>query len=366
MKHFVNLSLLFFFGTLVLSGLFRFLKPFDLVTTRVHIIFGLGVLILIGLHLMSRGKYFVGLLKKRRKKANGSQHPVVLLSSVIIVWGYLLLSSLFNWWPVDVIVKLSYESRHQREIFRHNSRTAFEPLERGIQVARVTDKDASLRLEMEWGPEFKPMQKSGQPLGTRYPQMAIWAEAEDGTILETLFLSQASAGANEINWAGHTHTRKDILPIWYERYKDILGQEPEESDLDAVTSATPINDFSMETYLKFQGQPFSVYVEVNAPNDPNAYFHHEQAESSEGYTKEGIGQPSIVYEAYVFPEDERRYFLMDLSGHSGSTSQQVAEVDYELSELTTAKQLVEKKSSCKWRYPRLPKRNRNRIIIKGD
>ncbi|MGJ8638779.1 MAG: hypothetical protein ACSHYA_05255 [Opitutaceae bacterium] len=343
MKHFVNLSLLFFFSTLVFSGLSRFFLPFDLVITRVHIIFGFGMLLFVALHLMSRGKYFMGLFKGRgSQKKKPSKNRFVLLGSVLLFWGYMLAASIYNWEPVATIVSASYESKHQREIFRNNARTAFVPLENGVDIKRVTEKEASIRLELEWGTEFPQAGGSGQPLDERYPQIAIWAEAEDGTVLETFFVSQAAAYSNEFEWGGQTFTREDVLPVWYARYKDILGQAPAAEDVDGVTSATPIKDFSMETYLKFQGIPFSVYVEVNMPADPNQIFHHEQSESSDTYTLEGIGQPSVVYEAYVFPGDDRRYFLMDLAGHSGSTSEKAGEIQYDLSDITTAKRIIDK------------------------
>ena len=49
MRHLVNFTLLLFFVTLVTSGLLRFFKPFELVTTRIHIVFGFGVLVLVAL-----------------------------------------------------------------------------------------------------------------------------------------------------------------------------------------------------------------------------------------------------------------------------------------------------------------------------
>jgi hypothetical protein len=217
MKHFVNLSLLFFFVTLVSSGLLRFFKPFDLVTTRLHIVFGIGTLVLVGFHLATRGKYFLSLLRKRRQPSRGSGASVWLIPTVLLVWGYLCAAALWNLWPVDAIVSASYEARHAREIFRDNSKTAFEPIESGMQVKRVTDTAASIRLELEWGDSFNPVQGSGQPLGDRYPQIAIWAETEDGVVLETLFVSQACAAANEINWHGHALSRDEILPVWYSR-----------------------------------------------------------------------------------------------------------------------------------------------------
>ncbi|MEM6883800.1 MAG: hypothetical protein AAF571_02120 [Verrucomicrobiota bacterium] len=340
MKNFVNLSLLFFFSTLVFSGLSRFFLPFDLVITRVHIIFGFGMLLFVGLHLMGRGKYFMGLMKKRpdASKPKGKS-PVVLFTAVILFWGYCLAASIYNWQPIKMIVDRSYESRHSREIFRENARTAFVPLEQGVDVKRKTVDDASIRLELEWGAEF-PDKHGSKPLDGNYPQIAIWAEAEDGTVLETFFVSQAAAFAKEFEWVGQNVKRSDVLPIWYSRYKDVLGKAPDPSDVDGVSSATPIRDFSMETYLKYQGQPFSVYVEINAPNDRNQYFHHEQSETSDSYTAPGIGQPSLIYEAFVFPGDGKRYFLMDLIGHSGSRNE--GEIQYEMDDITSARQLIEK------------------------
>ncbi|MGC6423466.1 MAG: DUF4405 domain-containing protein [Lentimonas sp.] len=343
MSHFVNLSLLFFFSTLVFSGLSRFFLAFDLVITRVHITFGFGMLMFVGLHLMGRGKYFMNLAKNRgSKKKTGMKNPIILFSSVIIFWGYFLAASIYNWEPVKTIVDQSYESKHQRAIFRNNARTAFVPVKDGVQVKRETQTDASIRLELEWGAEFPDEGGSGQALDGRYPQIAIWAEAEDGTVLETFFVSQAAAYGNEFKWGGKTFSREQVLPVWYSRYKDILGQAPAPEDVDGVTSSTPIKDFSMETYLKYQGIPFSVYVEINAPNDPNQMFHHEQDEGSDTYTTEGIGQPSIIYEAFVFPDDDRRYFLLDLAGHSGSSKQVNGEIFYDLEDITTAKNIVEK------------------------
>jgi hypothetical protein len=344
MKHFVNLSLLFFFLTLVTSGLMRFLLPFDLVTTRLHMVFGIGTLLLVGFHLASRGRYFASLLRKPRQPGNGSGKPVFLLSSVLICWGYLVAAALWNLPPVDLLVSASYEARHTKEIFRDNARTAFEPIESGMQVKRVTDKAASIRLELDWGEAFKPAVVQGQPLGTGYPQIAIWAETEDGTILETLYVSQACAASHEFAWNGIPQSRDQVLPVWYSRYKKILGREPDE-DVDAVSSATPVRDFSMEGYLTMDAQPFSVFVEINAPGDPNEHFHHNQPDSSDGYVPQGIGQPSVVYETFVFAEDQRRYFLLDLTSHSGGQSGKGADnitLNYELEHLTTAKQIIEK------------------------
>lgn len=340
MKHFVNLALLLFFVTLVASGLLRFFKPFDLITTRLHITFGIGTLLLVGFHLASRGKYFLSLLRGRRRSRGSSGHGPLLVPAVVIFWGYLFSAASWNLWPVDLLIGASYEARHAREIFRANPKTAFEPIESGLQVKRVTDKAASIRLELEWGDSFSPAHNKEQSLGSRHPQMAIWAETEDGVMLETLFVSQACAAANEINWQGHLLSRSEILPHWCSRHKNILRRQPDES-VDAVSAATPMRDFSMEGCLQMDAQPFVVYVEINAPGDANDFFHHNQSAQNAGYAAPGLGQPSVIYEAFVFPQQQRRCFLLELSSHSGDF-EDTGELAYDLQHLTTAKQIVEK------------------------
>ncbi|MEO0793861.1 MAG: hypothetical protein AAFX93_01790 [Verrucomicrobiota bacterium] len=342
MKHFVNVSLLFFFATLAISGMLRFFQPFDLVVTRLHIVSGFALVIFITLHLSSRGKYFWGLIKKPRNRSKGKQgSPITLLGSVLIFWLYAVAASLWNWWPIPLLISASHESQHARDIFRPNRDTAYMPIDDGLKVKRINDQGASLRLEFDWGDSFGPDVDETDLWGDGHPQLAIWAESEDGTVLETLYVTEDSAMSNDQEFGGHQRNRNEVLPIWYERYQDIIGQEPEE-DLDAVSSATPTRDFSLDGHLKMDAIPFVVYVEVNAPNDDNDFFHAGQIESNDGYTRPGIGQPSVIYEALIYPSDDRQYYLMDLTSHSGSSSVPPGELYYDTDQLTTAKRLVDK------------------------
>ncbi|MEM1084521.1 MAG: hypothetical protein AAGI48_10440 [Verrucomicrobiota bacterium] len=345
MKHFVNLSLLLFFISLVASGLLRYLAPFELITTRIHIVSGLALVVLVGFHLLNRGKYFFNQFTGRGQRRQRSPKQFLLPLSVLAVWGYLLAASFLNWWPVTSIIAQSHESRHVREIFRSDRKAVHEVDDLGLRIKRASDTDASLRLDFDWG-EAYPKSSDGTVGGKRQPQIAIWAETEDGTVLETLFLSETAAFADEVKWGDQTFSRADILPVWHARYSKILeeavDQKEMEEELDAVTSATPVRDFTMEGYLRMESQPFTVLVEINAPDDPNRYYHHEQETSNEGYMPEGMGQPSIIYEAFVFPEDDQRHFLLKLSGHSGKGSENDGQVFFETDQLTTAKELVEK------------------------
>ncbi|MGC6455275.1 MAG: hypothetical protein ACON39_06490 [Coraliomargaritaceae bacterium] len=341
MKHFVNLSLLFFFVTLVASGLLRFTQPFSLVVTRVHIIFGLGLVVLVGLHLSGRGKYFINLLKKpRSQKTNKKPTPRILLVSVLLFWGYLLSAALWNLWPVPAIISGSYEAKNARDIFRPHRQIAYEVLESGLNVARGTKTGAGLRIEFDWSSEFGKDLDKPTLWGDGHTQIAIWAEAEDGSVLETLFVTESTAASSEFEWGGATQKRNQVLPIWHQRYQDMIGDIIEVTDV--VSSATPVRDFSLEGHLKMDGLPFVVYVEINAPKDSNRFFHSDQPDSGEGYMSPGIGQPSVIYEVQIYPSDEQRYYLMNLTGHSGSSRQNDGEIQYDTSQLTSSKKLVDK------------------------
>ena len=99
MRHFVNVALVFFFVTLVGTGLMRFFFPFSLVTTRVHIVFGFGVLVLVGLHLVSRTKYFLrvaqtALGEEEERRRLVSQRSVM---AVVGLWMFLLGTALWDY-----------------------------------------------------------------------------------------------------------------------------------------------------------------------------------------------------------------------------------------------------------------------------
>ena len=53
-RHIANLGLLLSFTTLAVTGVMSFVLPFSITTTRVHIVFGLATLVLVGMHLAGR------------------------------------------------------------------------------------------------------------------------------------------------------------------------------------------------------------------------------------------------------------------------------------------------------------------------
>ena len=336
MKHLVNVGLLFFFLTLLASGLMRFFQPFSLAVTRVHVTFGFGMAVLIGLHLSFLGKYFRNLLRAPQSPSQRRFGGQSLVAAAAFVWAITLAASLWNLWPVTQLIGYSYEARHAKDIFRPHRRVAYLPVESGLRVHRRSTADTDLRIELDWGPAF------GQDIGEFdfsgvQTQLAIWAENEEGDVLETIYVSAASAASDTMMWSGRKVGRKDVLPIWHARYEKLLGKAiPQE--VDAVSSATPTRDFSMDGHLNTNGLPFALYVEVNAARDENATFG-QHADSS---GRPGSGQPSVVYEARIYPSDQRSYYLMELIGHGGTGHLPAGEINYDLSGLTTAKRIIDK------------------------
>ncbi len=341
MKHYVNFALLFAFAILIASALLRFFQPFSLATTRVHIVFGSLILLLVGLHLSSRLGYFSRMLKERKSSSAGQPSSLKLLVLPILTCGYLLAACVLSWWPAPQLLSLGYEVKNRAAIFRPETGTAIRTLDDHTQLKRQTDEDASIFVEIEWGPAYDPVAEFPTPFAGARPQIAIWAESSVGALIETFFVSEESAFSESFEWDGNERRRVDILPIWRHQFTLASGIEPD-GDIDAYSGATPDHSFSIANYLHEDPNGFYFSVEVNAPNDPNEFYHSEQSESELGYTLPGVGQPSIFYSAYIDPEDDRKYYLMEFVGHGGSSSQQSGEIYYDSKDLTTARNLIEK------------------------
>ncbi len=341
MKHYVNFALFFAFGVLVTSGLLRFFEPFSLVTTRVHIVFGALVLVLVGLHLSSRLDYFRKILRRKKRASRTRPQPVQLLLFPSLICSYLLLASLLDWWPIPQFLSIGHEVKNSRIIFRPEDGAATRPFDGGMQVKRQAPGEASVFVEIEWGHSFDPVAEFPTPFTGARPQIAVWAESSTGALIETFFVSEESAFAESIEWAGQERRRVDVLPIWRHQFTLASGVAPD-GGIDTFSGATPEHSFSIERYIDEDPEGFYLSVEVNAPNDPNDFYHADQPDTNEGYTFPGVGQPSVYYSAFIDPSEPKKYYLMEFVGHGGSSSQQSGNIYYDSSHLTTAGELIEK------------------------
>lgn len=342
MRHYVNFTLLFAFSTLVVSGLLRFFEPFSLATTRIHIVFGTLVLLLVGLHLASRLGYFAKML--RSAKTSGPARPasarLVLLPLLTALYG--LTACVLDWWPVPHLLSFGYEARNRAVIFRPESGTAIRRLDGDkFQLKRQGPEESSVLVEIEWAPGVDLGAKFPSRFSDARPQITVWAESSSGALIETFFVSEESAYAESFAWEGETRRRVDLLPVWRHQFTLASGVEPN-GQIDSFSASTPEHAFSVENYLKEDGSGFYVCVELNFPQDSNDFFHSDQPTESEGYTHPGIGQPAVYYSAYIEPDKSKSYYIMDYVGHGGGSTQPAGEVYFDSSHITTARELIEK------------------------
>ncbi len=313
-RHWINFGLLFSFLTLIASGLLAYLRPFSLVTTRVHIVFGLLTALLVLLHLLSRTRYFAS-------HTVGSKASRPMLALIVLSGSGLLILSLLGSWPAKPLVDASYESRHRHEIVRASSLAGLVEIDKSHCIAaRVPGKgaDTLLSLLVRFG------DKDGPP-----PAMAIWAETSTGSMIETLYLDSQLAYAEEVEWQGVKTRRHQLLPIWRHRHTLVSGVDPM-GKIDAFTAATPNHAFSLDQYLqRGKEEGFVLCVEVNAAGDAN-----------QAYPDPALGQPSLLYTAYIDSKEMPGYRLLELTAHGGGAESSGA-MQYEFEGIDSAKQLVD-------------------------
>jgi len=317
MRHLVNFGLLLSFLALATTGAMAFFLPFSIVTTRVHVVFALATALFVGLHLLSRLKYFRGRLKLNGRPSASQWLLAGLLAGMAVV----LVAAIAGWPPVELLIAQGHEARHRAEVVRASPRAGFlDTADHRRIIGRVPGDDADVALSLTIG-----FTKDLDAL----PSIAVWAETSTGTMIETLYLSQELAYSNTPQWGGAATPRHHVLPIWRHRYTMVSGIDPE-GELDVVTAATPTHSFTLDDYLILgEEKSFVLCVEVNAPADPN-----------EQYPDPHVGQPSLLYTAYIEPDGSQSYALLELTGHGGGAEKSGA-IQYDLDGFTTARQLID-------------------------
>lgn len=324
-RHIANLGLLLAFTTLAVTGVMSFVLPFSITTTRVHIVFGIATVVLVGMHLATRVGYFTRVA--RQTVALGSarkpQVPRALVVGVVVVWAGLLAASFYGTQPASGLIGLGYEARHKAMIFRADPRTVYEQVGPVNRIASVSKDSGELVIGIEV--EYREVFAS-------QPAAAVWAQTTgvEGRMIQTLFVDQAVAYSDNPQWNGKATPRHHILPVWRHRYRDINGIDPT-GDTNAVTSATPTHSFSVEQSLAPDGDDqIVVWLELNAHGDAN-----------DAYPDPHLGQPSILYTALIDLTSDQRYYLMSRTAHGGGAEQD-GSPRYGFDGITTAKHLVEK------------------------
>lgn len=297
-----HLCMLLNFIVLVVTGIMRFTLPFDLAVTRVHMLAGLAVTLLIGFHIIGRLRQMKSMVKGR----DGVHFTPVVIT--VLLSGIYWSAAWYAWPGAKQMVDLSYESRYKNVILRERNNVVGNAAGETVHTFKLATEKSSIDVTLEWTELGADANKS----------VAIWAETKSGSMIETLFISEDLRFSEDTDWESKQVKRGEILPIWRNRYTAVCGIGPD-GILDAVSGPTKNHLFDLENNLTGH-EAFAVYVEINAANDD---------------------QPSVLYVAFVEPESPNQYTLLSLLG-TGEDAFKSGNINYELGGLTTAKKLVEK------------------------
>lgn len=312
-RDLVNFGLLLSLVVMAMTGTIAFWLPFSLVNTRIHILSGVASLVFLAVHLLHRKQYlllsFTSQWTRLRKQMVGA----------CLLIGTIVIAAIYPLGPVNDFFQTSYEASHAREIVRRHPQSGVSILPNLIKAVRKTDIGAhQLNLELHLVDD-KPEDLA----------IAVWLSSTSGSLIETLYISTELAFSDEVRWHEEDFLRAEILPIWRHRYTLVSGLSPD-GNVDASTGATDNHSFSLDNYLLPEGDEFVVNIEINRAMDTTPYWNNEI-----------LGQPSMLYTAYVqVPENGRQYHLLELTGHGGIPND-LGKIQYGMDDIDTSNLPIE-------------------------
>lgn len=210
-------------------------------------------------------------------------------------------------------------------------------IDRAPQTLNLRDADDGLPVEVRIaaGEAWTSRMQAGPFIFNVLPQFAIWVEDGDGEFVDTLYVTGA-------DFKKLRHAEKqgrgadyfaDTLPVWASRAVAAGKSLPSKESPypDAVTSATPAADVTINTTVPGRSAGLVFFLEINKSGDENDAFTKEVNDSA--------GQPSLVYRAAVAEPKTGSSRAMELLGHGGMLADEPG-VYSDLSAFDTALDLV--------------------------
>lgn len=220
--------------------------------------------------------------------------------------------------------------------------------QRGIEtetiVIQTSPENATREMEIEF-------QKGNS---FNHPSFAVWTEDLEGNYIETLYVTGYVAkgrfGFGEIEpgkWKNEPGDarRPATLPYWAHKRRikapdGLFIPSPQTEVPDALTSATPRNNFRLETATSYSGtNKFRVLMEINQAWDANEFWTNNKFDGDLNYF--GSLQPALVYAVTVNPESQEAEYYLNPIGHSHPTGANGV-LFTDLTTLTTAKEIAQK------------------------
>jgi hypothetical protein len=186
-----------------------------------------------------------------------------------------------------------------------------------------------------------------------HPSFAIWTEDLQGNYIETLYVTQFVAtgqyGHGEIEpgkWSSQPGTLKRLatLPYWAHKRNiktsdGVFVPTPETAVPDALSGATPVNDFILNTATQVQDKPFRLLMEINQAWDSNSFWTNNKFPGDIDYFTSL--QPALVYAVTIDPASGETEYYLNPVGHSEPSGKN-GKLFTNLTTLSTAKEIAEK------------------------
>lgn len=183
-------------------------------------------------------------------------------------------------------------------------------------TAFLKSDDWSIQVDIVAGEEWvHPFPLFGPITKPNYPTFALWVTEEDGTYIDTVFVTKKIGDAS---WAYADDGRPEALPLW----SKVRGGQPSSGSpvADGVSGASPRGS---QAYGLTRGAlPDRIYIwlEINHSVDYNASYKEGISDPDAPFYsggKGGSGQPALVYRALVdLSQSPGTGFSLDLVGHS--------------------------------------------------
>ncbi|UUO07745.1 hypothetical protein M4951_05400 [Blastopirellula sp. J2-11] len=271
---------------------------------------------LVAVHVLGKVAYF-----KKHLQTGSANFSRPALAMTVVSCLAVAMAAIFAVPPTQWIMEQGYEARNSASIVRASPLVGIgETSFNRYSVRRDTNSDNVFALSVY---------VSFREHVRERPAFAIWAETATGTMIETIYLESELAYSESVTWKGALLRRNHILPIWRNRYTAISNIGPD-GEQDGTSGATSTHTFSLDDYLTpSNSRNFVLCVEVNLPKDFDQRWNDPQ-----------IGQPSLLYSAYIKADEPQQYAMFELTGHGGGAENNGI-VQFDLDEITTAKEIVD-------------------------
>lgn len=317
------------------TGFLLYFTPFEKKIASLHTFFALLFVFAIILHIINNKlplkNYISG---KRQSKLKKLQAPLVFLILVFVCIAIYFENPMFN-------AVYSWGNQFRNEQLGKTEETLDYQI---IELDKAIGNH-KISIELKKGKAFQ------------YPLFAIWAEDSIGNYIETLYISRVISSSTfdygkKVNdsWEPAIIRRPEALPVWSHK-RGIQASDGlfiplnKATDLDAVSGATPTNNFIIKSRSNFKNlNNYRVLIEINQSYDWNEYYTKEKFPDDKIYSGSGqVGQPSLIYFA-EFKKSELEaptHKIMKLMGH-GHYSGKDGKLYKDISQITTAKNIAER------------------------